>query len=41
VRLIDGDETERVVAGDSDRSARAPMDTTRERGVEGCGGPAV
>lgn len=40
VRLIDGDETESVVPGDSDRSARAPMDTTRERGVEGCGGPA-
>ena len=39
VRLIEGDETERLVPGDSDRSAGAPMDRTRERGVEGSGGP--
>jgi hypothetical protein len=38
VRLIDGDETERLVLEDSDRSAG--MDRTRERGVEGGNGAA-
>ncbi len=33
VRLIDGDETERLQPGESDRSVG--MDRTRERGVEG------
>jgi hypothetical protein len=38
VRLIDGDETERLVLEDSDRSAG--MDRTRVRGVEGGNGAA-
>jgi hypothetical protein len=40
VRLIDGDEMERLVPRDSDRLTGAPMDTTRGRGVEGSGGAA-
>jgi hypothetical protein len=40
VRLIDGDETERLVLEDSDRSAGMFMDRTRERGVEGGNGGA-
>lgn len=40
VRLIDGDETERLVLEDSDHSAGVPMDRTRERGVEGGNGAA-
>lgn len=40
VRLIDGDETERLVLEDSDRSAGVLMDRTRERGVEGGNGAA-
>ncbi len=40
VRLIEGDETERLVAEDSDSSAGVLMDTTRERGVEGGNGSA-
>ena len=39
VRLIDGDETERLVLEDSDRSADG-MDRTRERGVAGGNGAA-
>ena len=39
VRLIDGDETERLVLEDSDRSAGG-MDRTRERGVAGGNGAA-
>jgi len=41
VRLIDGDKTERVVAGDSvmrDCSGRVVKDKTRERGVDGTTG---
>lgn len=38
VRLIDGDETDRLVLEDSDRSAG--MDRTRERGFEGGNGTA-
>jgi hypothetical protein len=38
VRLIDGDEMERLVPRDSVRLTGVPMDTTRERGVEGSGG---
>jgi hypothetical protein len=40
VRLIDGDETERLVLEDSDRSAVVLMDRTRERGAEGGNGAA-
>ena len=43
VRLIDGEETESVATGDSfmrDRSAGAPKDRTRERGVDGTDGAA-
>ena len=40
VRLIDGDEMERLVPGDSDRAAGVVMERTRERGVEGCNGAA-
>jgi hypothetical protein len=40
VRLIDGDEMERVVLGDSDRLTGVPIDRTRERGVEGSNGAA-
>jgi hypothetical protein len=35
VRLIDGDETERLVLEDSDSSARVLVERARERGVEG------
>jgi hypothetical protein len=35
VRLIDGDETERLVLEDSDCSAGVLRDRTRERGVKG------
>jgi len=41
VRLIDGDKTESVVAGDSvvrDCSGRVVKDRTRERGVDGITG---
>lgn len=38
VRLIDGDETERLVLEDSDRSVG--IERTRERGVEGGNGAA-
>ena len=40
VRLIDGDETERLVLEDSDRSTGMFMDRTREWGVEGGNGGA-
>jgi hypothetical protein len=44
VRLIDGDETERLVSGDSftcGRSTRVSIDWTRERGVDGATGAAI
>lgn len=40
VRLINGDETERLVLEDSDHSAGVSMDRTRERGFDGGNGGA-